>query len=80
MFPVIQMRQYHQPRSVPWSLMEGHETQVQINHGQTLQWLAKRGGLDIFELWCVVHDRRWQERASYRDVLLWLKSIEGVVW
>jgi hypothetical protein len=65
---------------VPWSLVEGHEAQAQVNHGQTLQRLAERGGLDIFELWCVVHDKLWRERPGERDVLLWLKPIENVVW
>lgn len=81
-FPIIQCRSVSgvQPKSVPWKLLLGHENQAFFNHGQSLERLAERGGLDIFELWCVVHDKPWKERASLREVYLWLKPIENVVW
>lgn len=47
------------PRSVPWSLVEGHEAQAQVNHYQSLERLAERGGLSICELWAVCTDRRF---------------------
>jgi hypothetical protein len=81
-FPIIHSRviKVNQPRSVPWSLIKGHEAQAWTNHGQSLETLAGRGGLDIVELWCVVHNKSWRERAPIEDVLFWLKPIENVVW
>jgi hypothetical protein len=79
-FPIIQARGVHSPRSVPWRLLADHEGQALMNHGQTLEHLAGRGGLDVFELWCVVHDVQWRRRANIQQVLTWLKPIENVVW
>ena len=44
------------PRQVPWSLVEPHEAQARANHGQTLERLAQRGGLDPVELYLVLHN------------------------
>lgn len=49
------------PRSLPWSLFEGHERQAQRNHGQTLERLAERGGLCPKEAIAVLTDRHWRE-------------------
>jgi len=43
------------PKSVPWLLVAPHESQAKINHGQSLEQLAQRGGLDPIELWRLVH-------------------------
>lgn len=46
MFPIL-----NDPiiRAVPWAFMAPHEAQAQINHGQSLNTLARRGGLDCLE-------------------------------
>lgn len=67
------------PSTVPWSLVEGHEEQAQINHSQSLEVLDGRGGLDIVELWCLVHHKKWRDRPAYDDVLAWVLSIPEVV-
>lgn len=60
MFPVLagsDWREYQQlgmPRAVPWRLLGTHEAQALLNHGQTLQRLAERGGLSPFEMRAIV--------------------------
>jgi len=45
------------PTSVPWSLVKPHELQAHVNHEQTLERIAARGGLAPFELVAVLEDR-----------------------
>ena len=44
-------------RSIPWAKIAPHEAQAKINHGQTLEMLAKRGGLEQSEMVAVLEDR-----------------------
>ena len=44
---------------IPWRIIAPHETQAQINHGQTLDRLRERGGLDATEAVAILEDRRW---------------------
>ncbi len=63
--------------SVPWEVLEPHESQALKNHNQTLQRLAERGGLDAGEAWCVVQgiypsvctsQEKWNEwRQKWRE-------------
>jgi len=46
------------PRSVPWAWVERFRARAQGNHDQTLERLAKRGGLCPTELWIAAHDLR----------------------
>ena len=66
MFPVMAGEKFAL-RSVPWALVEPHEKQAWKNHGQTLERLAERGGLDPTELLAVLEDRRWRrtDEISY---------------
>jgi hypothetical protein len=34
-----------------------HRARIEDNHGQTLERLHERGGLDFYELWCGLHDK-----------------------
>lgn len=70
------------PRSVSWSLVQGHAAQAYWNHGQTLERLAERGGLCPLELWCVVHDKKWKEKGAMTSALAleWLRGIDDVEW
>lgn len=63
------------PRSVPWELVAAHAKQAKLNHDQTLERLAERGGLDPRELWCVVHGKPWRERPTIEDALAWLAEV-----
>ena len=47
------------PPSVPWALVAEHEAQCQRNHQQSVQRLAKRGGLSPAELLCVLRDEQF---------------------
>ncbi len=45
---------------IPWDVILPHEAQAQINHGQALRMLARRGGLDVSEAVAVLEDRLWR--------------------
>lgn len=45
------------PRNISWSLIEPHEEQANRNHGQTLERLAERGGLSVYEAVAVLNDK-----------------------
>lgn len=66
------------PRSIPWRLIAPHEKQAIQNHGQTLERLNERGGLDPKELYAVMHDLPWRStiNISIYDAVEWLKSLK----
>lgn len=47
------------PTSVPWDWIARFSGQCKINHYQTLEHLAERGGLSPQEMWAVVHGKDW---------------------
>jgi hypothetical protein len=49
------------PRTVPWSLLAPHEEQALRNHDQSLDVLARRGGLAPAEMVAVLEDRKWRD-------------------
>jgi choline dehydrogenase-like flavoprotein len=51
--------------AIPWDVVEPHAKQAEQNHGQTLERLAERGGLDLSELAAVLEDRRWQSMGAW---------------
>ncbi len=57
------------PRSVPWSFVAPHEKQAEENHDQSLELLAKRGGLDPSEMLAIVTGKRWNEIDASQDGL-----------
>lgn len=63
------------PRGLPWCLVEGHEARAVSTHGQTLERLAERGGLSIFEALSVLRDENAMrvpfltERRALPDLL-----------
>lgn len=46
--------------SVPWRVLRPHEKQCRINHDQSLEAIANRGGLSSAEAWCIVNDQTWR--------------------
>lgn len=66
-FPVLNQQQCRpserkiMPCSVPWSFAETFREQARINHDQTLERLAERGGLAPEEMWVAAHGYRWFE-------------------
>lgn len=59
------------PESVPWTLVAKHRQRAIRNHGQPLETLARRGGLDPFELLALITDKPWRAYAEMplKDVL-----------
>lgn len=65
------------PTVIPWELVGPHERQAKANHGdQSLDTLAKRGGLSPGELWFVLRDRAWAEGEwpGYEQAVLDLRE------
>lgn len=54
---------------IPWEIIALHEEQAIKNHYQTLDVLAKRGGLSFEEVLAVLEDRAF-EKDSMADVKL----------
>jgi len=65
------------PKRIPWSLIESHEDQALANHGQTLEELNRRGGLDPCELVGVLcgHDVRAVLKMDREKAVLVLKRL-----
>lgn len=45
--------------TVPWQMLAPHEPQAIANHSQSLELLAKRGGLGWVEMICVLNGNRY---------------------
>ena len=59
-------------RSIPWGLIAPHEKRARNNHGQSLEILARRGGLSIDEALAVIEDMDIpRRRDAQAAVLLW---------
>jgi len=58
-FPIQKGHDKQVLRSIPWSLIAGHERQAQLNHSQTLRRLEERHGLSPCEALAVIEDRPW---------------------
>ena len=49
------------PAQIPWAIIDPHRRQAERNHGQSLERLDERGGLDPTELFAVLTDRDWRD-------------------
>jgi len=66
------------PRSVPWDLVEKFREQAELNHGQTLELLAARGGLAPEELWLAAHGHRlFRVEINEQQTIDWLYEASG---
>ena len=61
------------PQFVAWEFVLPHNEQACLNHKQTLQRLAERGGLAPSELVAVLEDRKWKD-MTMRDAVDALKT------
>lgn len=61
-FPIL-FGYHNWRRSVPWYLVESCEDQAMINHGQTLERLAKRGGLSPREVLALIRKLRFTDKT-----------------
>lgn len=46
-------------RSIPWAMIAPHEERALRNHSQSLEVLARRGGLSAYEANLVLDDEKW---------------------
>lgn len=69
MVPYRGGRQIDCPRAVPWSAIAPHEQRAQLNHGQSLERLAERGGLSPKEFVAVISDRPIRDVLAMSDEL-----------
>lgn len=51
------------PQSIPWTAIENCEAQAQVNHRQSIEKLASRGGLSPIEAYFVITGRNWDNFA-----------------
>jgi len=49
------------PSSIPWEAIAPYEGQAKVNHDQSLEKLAGRGGLDPVEAFFIMTGRSWHE-------------------
>ena len=72
------LEQFGCPRSVPWGFIAPYEVGANANHGQTLDVLARRGGLAPEEILAAIE--RTRAGSTRFDVLhLWTQPAEVTV-
>lgn len=57
------------PVSVPWAFVAPHSRRAFLNHNQSLERLAQRGGLGPDESVAVIEDRQWSRMTMSTAVL-----------
>jgi len=55
------------PSSIPWSSIAPYEAQAQVNHGQSLEKLASRGGLAPLEALFVMTGQKLSGWPAFTD-------------
>lgn len=63
------------PAVVPWFLVERWRNRAFLNHGQSLETLAARGGMGSQELWCAAHDKKLREMPTMEVADAWLLAL-----
>lgn len=84
MFPILlpigERRKFTDcPKEIPWNLIAPHEAQARKNHSQSLEELARRGGLSPVELWCVIKDQNYVYGIKIENAIMWLKGFLGIL-
>lgn len=74
-FPIMQGA----PKSIPWAMIEPFEHYAQANHYQSLEKLARRGGLDPIEAYAVLNSTHPREikHISKREAEEWLIAAQA---
>lgn len=69
-FPILFDRKKYPacPAEVPWDFVEPARKQAYENHGQTLERLAERGGLDPGELWCALNNKSLNFGKTFEEL------------
>jgi hypothetical protein len=73
-FPIL--REYAEPgrKDIPWEMIAPHEGQARLNHGQSLERLAERGGLAACEAVAVLENRAWRRMTEADQRLTQLET------
>lgn len=66
-FPVHSFDHKHGIKSVPWAIVAPHERRAELNHGQTLERLAERGGLTLVEIGLLLCNRPYRDLFGRTD-------------
>jgi hypothetical protein len=61
LFPILGCPKLH--KIIPWDMIAPHARQAFINHGQSLEIIARRGGLSPCEALAVLEDRAYRVMA-----------------
>lgn len=54
LFPIMNPHEPKAHETIPWAWLEPYEDAIRRNHGQSLEELARRGGMDWFEIYAAV--------------------------
>ncbi len=66
------------PVSVPWDFVEKFRVRAGLNHGQSLEVLASRGGLSPEEMWLAAHDYGlFKVNIDEQSAIDWLYNESG---
>ena len=49
---------------LPFAMFKPYENQAQSNHWQSLEQLAKRGGLSLCEAVAILENRKWRDMSA----------------
>ena len=77
-FPILKSN----GETIPWESIASHKAQALINHGQSLEKLASRGGLSWCEALAVLRDSKFitmPEEEAKEKVLVLLPNQEWIV-
>lgn len=68
MFPILgSADMYKRVDAIPIATVKEHDRQCRINHAQTPEELARRGGLSYREMYAVLNNKRYSEVADVSD-------------
>jgi len=74
-FPILKGREECPFTWIPWDVIEEHRKQAEENHGQTLERLAQRGGLDPGELFLALNNLEIRTPAGITREEHWRRSV-----
>lgn len=77
-FPIIEPS-YKSTEHIPYDVIAPHEQQALNNHGQTLETLAKRGGLGWSEAYAVLTDSEFPRGKDYISEEYYKEKVKEIV-
>lgn len=68
-FPILGTNDF-----IPYDMIKVHEQQALLNHGQNLETLKLRGGLDWCEIYCILRDKSFNRLVTDSVAKNWVIS------